>query len=304
MADEIEHTRWSEGLDQILPPGSKPEKLAGGFEFTEGPVWVEAEGALLFSDIPADTIYRWSPEPGPTGQISVHRRPSGNSNGLTLDAQGRLIACEHGNRRVSRAEADGSVVSLADSYEGKRLNSPNDVVAAPDGAVYFTDPPYGLKDMKEGKELDFQGVYRLDPGGELRVVADDFIRPNGLCFSPDGRILYIDDSYYRHIRAFNVEPDGSLSGGRLFFTLNPHAGQPTADGMKVDVEGNLYVCGPGGVWVFAPDALPLGILRFPELPANIAWGGPDRRTLFATARTGLYRLQLSIPGAPLIPPAA
>src|SRR5690606_29206009 len=153
---------------------------------------------------------------------------------------------EHGNRRVSRAEADGSVASLADSYEGKRLNSPNDVVAAPDGAVYFTDPPYGLKDMKEGKELDFQGVYRLDPGGELRVVADDFIRPNGLCFSPDGRILYIDDSYYRHIRAFNVEPDGSLSGGRLFFTLNPHAGQPTADGMKVDVEGNLYVCGPGG----------------------------------------------------------
>ncbi|MCW3978330.1 MAG: SMP-30/gluconolactonase/LRE family protein, partial [Candidatus Bathyarchaeota archaeon] len=190
------------------------EKVAGGFEFTEGPVWVP-DGYLLFSDIPASTIYRWTP-----GSVSaeVFRAPSGRSNGLTLDREGRLLACEH-DRRLSRTEGDGSVVTLAERYEGKLLNSPNDVVVRSDGSIYFTDPPYGLPRQEEGRELDFNGVYRLAPDGALTLLDDSFDRPNGLAFSPDERVLYVNDSRRGHIRAFDVRADGTLSNGRVFAEL-------------------------------------------------------------------------------------
>lgn len=264
------------------------ERIATGFQFTEGPVW-HPDGYLLFSDIPADRIYKWTPP----DKLEVFRQPSGNSNGLTLDRQGRLIACEHGNRRVSRTEANGRVVPLATHYQGKRLNSPNDVVVKSDGSIYFTDPPYGVQ--PEERELDFQGVYCIAPDGTLILVADDFERPNGLAFSPDERILYIDDTVRRHVRAFDLRPDGTLANGRVFAEMNsPVPGGP--DGMKLDVEGNLYVTGPGGVWLFDPHGRHLGILVTPEKPANLAFGDEDRRTLYITARTSVYRVRTRLPG--------
>ncbi|MER3406440.1 MAG: gluconolactonase, partial [Chloroflexota bacterium] len=249
---------------------------------------------LLFSDIPRNRIVRWRELPeGP--EVTTFRYPSGNSNGLTLDRQGRLIACEHGNRRVSRTEPDGTVVSLAERYEGRRLNSPNDVVVRSDGGVYFTDPPYGLRNLTEGKELPFQGVYRIEPDGRLTLLVDDFERPNGLAFSPDEMVLYIDDSARRHIRAFDVRPDGTLANGRVFFDMqSPDSGSP--DGMKVDVHGNVFCTGPGGTWVMTPAGRLLGRIITPEQPANLAWGGQDWSTLFITARTSVYRLRTATMG--------
>ncbi|KYH42158.1 MAG: gluconolactonase [Candidatus Bathyarchaeota archaeon B26-2] len=270
---------------------SKLERIATGFKFTEGPVWNASEDFLLFSDIPANRIYKW---PG-NGEVDVFREPSGNSNGLTYDKEGRLIICEHGNRRLSRIELDGTYTILADGFRGKRLNSPNDVVVKSDGTIYFTDPPYGIR--PEEQELPFQGVFHLDPdSGELNLVVADFDRPNGLAFSPDEETLYIaDSSSRRHVRAFDVRPDGALSGGRVFAEIRSELpGNP--DGMKVDVEGNLYVAAAGGVWIFSEDGDHLGVIRTPETPANCAWGGEDWRTLFITARASLYRIRLGIPG--------
>lgn len=268
------------------------QEVASGFQFTEGPVWLP-EGALLFSDIPASIIYRLRPGEPPT----PWRSPSGHSNGLTLDRQGRLLACEHGNRRVSRTEADGRVISLAERYAGKRLNSPNDIVARSDGIIYFTDPPYGIS--PEEREQPCNGVYRLLPDGALELLVDDFDRPNGLAFSPDERVLYIDDSPRRHIRAFDVAPDGRLLNGRLWADMaSPEAGSP--DGMKVDVEGNVYCTGPGGLWVFRPDGERVGVIPGPQLPANVAFGGPDRRTLYLTARAAVYTLRARIAGVPVL----
>jgi sugar lactone lactonase YvrE len=271
------------------------EKVAGGFEFTEGPVWVP-DGYLLFSDIPASTIYRWTP-----GSVSaeVFRAPSGRSNGLTLDREGRLLACEH-DRSLSRTEGDGSVVSLAERYEGKRLNSPNDVVVRSDGSIYFTDPPYGLPRQEEGRELDFNGVYRLAPDGALTLLDDSFDRPNGLAFSPDERVLYVDDSRRGHIRAFDVQADGTLSNGLVFAEIREPGEQGVPDGMKVDVRGNVFCTGPGGIWVLDAAGEPLGVIRVPEVPANLAWGDDDLKTLYITARTGLYRLRVRTGGAPLV----
>jgi sugar lactone lactonase YvrE len=267
------------------------QELATGFQFTEGPVWHPA-GYLLFSDIPANIIYRWE-----EGQpVRPWRTPSGHSNGLTYDRQGRLIACEHGNRRVSRLEPDGRVTVLASHYQGKRLNSPNDVVVRSDGSIYFTDPPYGIK--PEEKELPFNGVYRISPQGDVELLVDDFDRCNGLAFSPDERTLYIDDTVRRHIRAFDVAPSGRLSRGRIFAEMvSDKEGGP--DGMKLDVEGNIYCTGPGGLWVYRPDGELVGALYPPQRPANVAFGGPDRRTLFITARTSLYALRTKIPGLPV-----
>jgi sugar lactone lactonase YvrE len=280
------------GLSELLESG-QTQRLAGGFQFTEGPVW-HPEGHLLFSDIPGNRIIRWLPG----GQVETFREPSGNANGLTLDRQGRLIACEHGNRRVSRTEADGTVAALADRYEGKRLNSPNDVVVRSDGSIYFTDPPYGIR--PEQQELPFHGVYRLAPDGTLTLLADDFERPNGLAFSPDERILYIDDTARRHVRAFDVREDGSLARGRLFAEL-PSSEPGGPDGMKVDVEGNLYVTSAGGLWLFAASGRHAGTLPVPEPPpANCAFGGPDRRTLFITDRTSLLSVRTCIPGVPVL----
>jgi gluconolactonase len=273
---------------KLIDKDARLEKVADGFQFTEGPVWNPA-GFLLFSDIPANQIVKFVPGAAPT----AFRTPSGNSNGLTYDRAGRLLACEHGNRRVTRQEADGSLTVLASSYDGKKLNSPNDIVVRSDGTIYFTDPPYGIRE--EEKELPFQGVYKISPDGKLTLLAQDFDRPNGIALSPDEKTLYIDDSARLHVRAFDVAPDGSISHGRILAELKA-ARQGVPDGMKVDRKGNLYVTGAGGVWVFNKRGKHLGTILMSELPANCGWGDADYRTLYLTARTGLYRIRLKIPG--------
>jgi gluconolactonase len=288
-------------IDQILTSESHLEKIAGGFKFTEGPLWNREEGALFFSDIPANRIYRWTSETG----AQVFRDPSGNSNGLTRDLQGRLVACEHGNRRVSCTAPGGEPVTLADRYQGKRLNSPNDAVVRSDGCLFFTDPPYGLTNefgVLDTQEIPFLGVYRLDPNGTLALLDDTFIRPNGLAFSPDERLLYIDDTQQMHIRVFEVNSAGGLSNGRIFAEMTPdRPGVP--DGMKVDVAGNIYCTGPGGVLIFDPDGIQIGRIETPEVAANVAFGEDDWRTLFITASTSIYRVRLGIAGVS-VPTAA
>ncbi len=281
-----------DGIRKLVPEGVTLEQVATGFGFTEGPIW--CGDYLLFSDIPRNRIVRWQMHSeGPA--VTTFRSPSGNSNGLTLDRSGRLIACEHSTRRVTRTEVDGSVSVLADRYDGRRLNSPNDVVVRSDGSVYFTDPPYGLADTVVWKEMSFNGVYRIAPDGKLVLLADDFDRPNGLAFSPDEAILYVNDSARRHIRAFDVSADGDVNNSRVLIEMQlPGIGGP--DGMKVDQEGNIYCTGPGGIWVMNPDGKHLGTIVLLESPANFAWGDPDWRTLYVTARTSVYRLRLSVPG--------
>jgi len=280
---------------QIVPEEAILEQIAGGFGFTEGPVW--CGDYLLFSDIPQNRIIRWRRlSEGP--EVTTFRTPSGNSNGLTLDRSSRLIACEHSTRRVTRTENDGSITVLAERYQGKRLNSPNDVVVRSDGSIYFTDPPYGLTNMNEWKELPFNGVYRLAPDGELVLLVDDFDRPNGLAFSPDESILYVNDTARRHIRAFDVKPDGGISKGRTLIEMEGvEPGAP--DGMKIDSQGNIYCTGPGGFWIIAPGGKSLGRIMPPELPANLAWGDADWKSLYLTARPSVYRLRLNIPGVPV-----
>ena len=281
----------SEKFLQLFPKDARLELMAQGFEFTEGPVWFAEEQFLLFSDIPANRIMKLKRD----GGVEVFREPSGNSNGLTRDQQGRLIACEHGNRRVTRTEDDGTITVLADQFEGKRLNSPNDVVVKSDGAIYFTDPPYGIE--RDQQEQPVQGVYRLSAdGSRLALVADDFVCPNGLAFSPDEKQLYIDDSSDRcHIRVFDVNPDGTLSNGRVSKDLkSKRLGWP--DGMKLDEAGNLFCTGPGGVWVIDSRGNHLGMILIPEIPSNCAWGDEDRRTLYITARTSVYRIRVNASG--------
>lgn len=264
----------------------KVEKISTGYKFTEGPVWT-LSNTLLFSDIPASKIYELRPEQ------RVFRDPSGNSNGLTLDNEGRLIACEHSNRRVTRTEKDGSTTVLAHRYQGKWFNSPNDVVVKSDGSVYFTDPTYGGKPDED--EMGFQGVYRARPDGTIDLLVKDFHEPNGLCFSPDEKLLYVDDSSdLRHIRVFNVEKDGTLSGGRLFAKCDSTKGVP--DGMKVDVEGTLYVAAAGGVWVFDKSGKHIETIAVPETPANLAWGDEDGKTLYLTAQTSIYKVRMKVGG--------
>ncbi len=261
------------------------EKIAGDFKFTEGPLWVAVKGELLFSDIPANRIVRFK-----AGKCETFRTPSNNSNGLTLDKQGRLIACEHGSRSVTRTEAGGSIITLADRFEGKRLNSPNDVVVKSDGAIYFTDPPFAVKPGE--RELDFQGVFRIAPDGKtLTVVARDFIKPNGLAFTPDEKVLYINDTERGHIRAFDVAAGGTLANGRVFTSEAPRP-----DGMKVDTEGNIYCACKGGVMVFDRAGKPLGTFATADQPTNCAFGDADWKTLFITARPSLYRVRLTVPG--------
>lgn len=265
-----------------------PEQVATGFQFTEGPVW-QADGSLLFSDIPANRIYRWTPEEG----AKVWREPTGNANGNTLDRQGRLLTCEHSGRRVSRTEVDGTVQAVAEHYQGRRLNSPNDIVVKSDGVVYFSDPPYGIK--PEEREQPCNGVYRVSPDGAIELLIDDFDRPNGLAFAPDERILYIDDSPRRHVRAFDVRTDGTLANSRIIADMDhPQPGSP--DGMKIDEAGHLYVTGATGIWIFEPNGELLGVIATPERPANCAWGDADRKSLYITARTSLYRVRTKVAG--------
>jgi len=268
---------WSD----IIDSSTKVEKVVGDLKFTEGPVWFK-DGSLVFSDIPADTLYSWK-----DGKLAVFLKPSQNANGNTLDRQGRLVSCHHGSRSVTRIEKDGKVVTLADSYEGKKLNSPNDLAIRSTGDIYFSDPPYGIR--KDQEELGFYGVYRIDPKGALHLLLKDFVKPNGLVFSPDEKVLYIADTDKAHVRAFNVAKDGTLSGDRVFCSVkNP-------DGMRMDVHGNLFVAALDGVRVYAPSGEGLGVISVPEQPANLAFA-EDGHTLYITARTGLYKVRLKTKG--------
>jgi gluconolactonase len=230
----------------------------------------------------------------PKGKVTIFREPSNNSNGLTRDKQGRLITCEHFTRRVTRTEKDGSITILADNFQGKKLNSPNDIVVKSDGTIYFTDPPFGIK--LDQQEQPCQGVYCLNPNTqELTLIADDFDRPNGLAFSPDETKLYIDDSYRHHLRVFEVQSEGKLKNSRIFYDLKTNkSGCP--DGMKIDIKGNIYCTGGGGIWVFDPHGNHLGTIVTPETPANCAWGDKDWQTLYITAQTSIYKIRVNIPG--------
>jgi len=280
VVDEAEFFR-------AVPRGARLRRLADGFRFTEGPVWMG--GFLLFSDIPADRIYRWSEADG----IGVFREPSRNANGNCRDSQGRLLTCEHGTRRVTRSEPDGTVVTLAEFYDGGRLNSPNDLVSRPDGSVWFTDPVYGLG--KRPPEQAATRVYRIAPDGRLAVAAEGFDQPNGLCFSPDGRTLYVADSGApRHIKAFGIDPASqALLPPRVFATID--TGVP--DGIRCDRQGRLWSSAGDGVHIFMPDGRLIGRILVPETTANLCFGGEGHRTLFMTARTGLYAMDVLAEGA-------
>lgn len=314
----LEVERTDSALDEILPANAKLEKLADGFAFTEGPVWMDAgdpaivpeteEGYLLFSDPNNNLIYRMTPD----GEARVYMTHSGytgenmgeyhqpGSNGLAIDSQGRLTICQHGNRRVVRIEKNGVTTVLADQFGGKRLNSPNDLVYRRDGALFFTDPPFGLPryHADPSRELAYSGVYSLKDG-KIQLVSADFTGPNGLAFSPDEEFLYVGDWDQKNkvVYRYPVNPDATLGKGALFFDMTSASGEDAIDGVKVDQAGNVYVSGPGGLWILSPEGKHLGTLRGPEHPHNMAWGDRDRRGLYLAAQTGIYRIRLNIPGA-------
>lgn len=274
---------------QIWPPLqfdqiSTVELIGEGFLFTEGPLWNQAEGFLLFSDITGDTIYKWVPP----SLLEVFRRPSQCSNGLAYDMHGSLLAAEHGARRVSRQKADGSIEILADNYEGKKLHSPNDIAVRSDNTIYFTDPPYGLG--RRPPELSFMGLYRIDPHGKIYLEGEFYQCPNGLAFSPDERILYLALTEADEVVVMDVAQDGSTSNVRSFARV------PYPDGIAIDLVGNIYVAGEQGVAVLAPDGTQLGTIPMPRIPANCAFAGPDGKWLVITARDHLYRVKVPIPG--------
>ncbi|MBO0682234.1 MAG: SMP-30/gluconolactonase/LRE family protein [Candidatus Dormibacteraeota bacterium] len=296
----------SPGMEELVDPAAQLIQVADGFLFTEGPVWNAAEQALYFSDIPGDARYRWSE----AGGVQVVMRPDFKANGLVYDAQGRLIACEHVSSSVARFDRDGRREVLAFHHQGKYLNSPNDVVTrSSDGAIYFTDPGYGRMNSRMGSqresELGFQGVYRIPAEGggeaELLVAEDEFDSPNGLCFSPDERILYVDDTRRREVKAFDVAADGSLSRPRVLLggIGSGEGARGAPDGMKCDEQGNVWVTGPGGVWVISPQGEHLGVIETPESTANLAWGGPGWHSLFFTSSTAVHRLETKVGAAPL-----
>jgi gluconolactonase len=291
------------GLDGIVVDGSQLEQLITGFSFVEGPAWHPQQSCLVFSDIIGNTMYRWSEQDG----ASVFRKPSNMANGNTWDVQDRLICCEHAVSCVSRIDSDGEREVLASHYQGSELNSPNDVVVNQCGRIFFTDPNSGRGPrygVEREQELDFQGVFQLDPGnGELTLLVDDFCKPNGLCFSHDESRLFINDTDKQHIRVFDVMDNGGLSNGRIWASVDGE--QPgVADGMKLDSKGNLYCCGSGGIHVFDPDARPLGIIATPEVAANFTWGGENLTDLLVTATHSIYRLRLNVPGHNPLYPAA
>jgi len=311
-------------LDEIVPAAAKLEKIVTGFTFLEGPVWVPSgkSGYLLFSDIPANVIDKWAPD----GRVSAYLKPSGftgsnssdaggeydsghglfyliGSNGITIDSLGRVVFCAHGDRMVVRVERDGKRTILADRFEGKRLNSPNDLVHKSDGALYFTDPTGGLRgrDNDKKRELTFQGVYLLK-GDKLQLVVKDLALPNGLAFSPDEKVLYVDNSAKKTIMRYDVQADDTLSNGQVFADMTTEKGGGNPDGMKIDKKGNIYCTGPGGVLIYSPGGKYLGKISTPEVASNLAWGDAEGKTLYVTARSSLYRIRLNVPGIrPLIP---
>lgn len=269
-----------------------------GFKFTEGPIWHPVEKHLRFSDIIGNSIYQWSAADG----LKDIRPNSHLANGNTYDRQGRMLTCHHASSRVTRTEPDGSITVIAAHYQGKQLNSPNDIVVKRDGAIYFSDPPSGREafvGIPRDSELGFAGVYRVDPETlALALLVDDFAKPNGLCFSLDEKQLFVNDTARFHIRVFDVRDDGTVANGRLWAeTVAEGRGVP--DGMKFDSAGHLLCCGPGGVHVFAPDATCLGVLRTPEQACNFIWGDDDFQTLYITAVTSVYRIRVQVPGLPL-----
>lgn len=315
--------RLDASVNRIIPADAKLEKIADGFTWVEGPVWVK--GNLFFAEIPSNSIRKWTPGAG----VSIFLQPSGykgtapyggpesGSNGMTLDVRGRLTVAGHAQRDVYRFEsldAKEPITILADSYQGKKLNSPNDLVYRSDGSLYFTDPPYGLRTQKDSdteKQLTVNGVYRIPhaleqkPGtaparSELQLLVSNLTRPNGIAFSPDEKYLYVNNTEPRKIwMRYRVLPDGSLTEPRLFYDATADSRPGAPDGMKADREGNLYSAGPGGVWIISPEGKALATILFPERVANVAWGGPDRQMLYVTASSSIYRVHLSIPGAPL-----
>jgi gluconolactonase len=308
-------------LDHIVGPDARLERVATGFDkWTEGPVWTR-EGTLLFAEIPANNIIQWTAGKG----ASVFMHPSGykgsepfkgpepGSNGMTLDADGRVSVAGHAGRTVWRMDSvdpKAQITVLADSYQGKKLNSPNDLVYKSDGSLYFTDPPYGLPTQRDDdpqKELQVNGVYRIlearqhKPGAQperdkLQLVIKDLARPNGLAFSPDEKFLYVAESGKRQWMRYRVQPDGSVSGGTLFLDASTDPAEGGPDGLRVDKTGNIYGSGPGGVWIISPEGKHIGTIKVPERVSNVAWGDNAGKTLYITASTSLYRLRLKVPG--------
>jgi gluconolactonase len=295
-------------LDEIVPPSVRLERVAGGFDFTEGPVWAP-DGALLFSSPNTNAIYRLDPE---AGRVTVFRSKSGyagvdigryfqpGSNGLTFSPDGLLTICQHGNRRVIRVNPHGDITVLADRYQGKRLNSPNDLVYRSDGTLYLTDPPFGLPDAFDdpAKELAFSGVFKARDGA-VTLVTDELAGPNGLALSPDERYLYVGnwDLERKVVVRYEIDAAGDPVGsGEVFYDMTDAPGEDAIDGIKVDREGNLYVCGPGGIWILSPQSEKLGLIELPEDPHNLSWGDADGRTLYITALTSVYRMRLRIRG--------
>jgi gluconolactonase len=302
---DCEVVRVDPAFDQVVPPATPLERVAGGFEFTEGPVWSRKDGALLFSSPNTNAIYRWTP----VGTVDVFRPKSGytgtdigryhqpGSNGLTFDAEGRLAICQHGNRRIIRVEPHGNITVLADRYDGKHLNSPNDLVYRSDGTLFFTDPPFGLPELFDDpkKELSISGVYAVRRPGDVVLVTDELQGPNGLAFSPDERYLYVGnwDPERKVVMRYVLDEHGAAREASVFFDMTDAGGEDAIDGIKVDPGGNLFVCGPGGIWVLSPDGRHLGTIRPPEAPHNLAWGDDDGRTLYVTALSSLYRIRLT-----------
>ena len=289
----------SEKLRELVDENAEVEQIATGFNFTEGPIWMP-DGSLHFSDMPGDKRRRWHPDEG----VTVLRDPSNKCNGMTLDNDGNLIVCEHVTSSVVRESPDGSKrETLATHWGDKELNSPNDVIVASDGSILFTDPTYGRMPgfgLEREQDLDFQGVYRLPAGGgDLQLLVDDFKQPNGLCFSPDESLLYINDTERAHIRVFDVGPDHQLSNSRVFAENigdGDLAKGGLVDGMKADERGNIYVTGPEGIWVFSPEGEHLGVIQVPESIGNLNWGGDDWKTLYIPSSTSIYRVRMKVGG--------
>jgi gluconolactonase len=320
----VKMDRLDASIDRIVPAGATMDRVATGFKWLEGPIW--ADHSLYFADIPGDRICKWTPGGGvsnflqPSGYkgTAPYGGPESGSNGMTLDARGRLTVAGHAQRDVYRLESlspHANITILADTYQGKRLNSPNDLVYKSDGSLYFTDPPYGLRtqsDHDPEKQLKANGVYRIPhaleqkPGAApdragLQLLITDLTRPNGIAFSPDEKFLYVDNSEPKKIwMRYRVQPDGSLTDAKLLYDATGDSRPGAPDGMKVDQEGNIYSAGPGGVWIFSPEGKPLGTILFQEKVANLNWAGPDRKTLYVLATSSIYRIRLKIPGAPVI----